>query len=289
MLKDSEIQALVKLLDDEDRQVLRHVEGKLKSLGPDVIPSLENVWTTELNPLQHERLESIIHEIQFTSLTDDLQQWKDGEEQDLLFGFYLVSRFYYPDARFEDVQKQIFKLRQTIWLELNNNQKPLDQVKVFNSIFFGYLGFSGQQLSEDPKAYCLPFVLDHKEGCSISLGLLYQVLANELNLPVYGVPLLRYFVLAFTKRFLTEFENSNEISNDVAFYINPANRGTIFTSKEITDYLKKMNVAEAVRNYNPAPNAELLLELVTYMRDLAGYKKKESEESELNRWIEILS
>ena len=38
MLKEAEIKALVSLLDDEDAQIVSHVEDKILSLGTPIIP-----------------------------------------------------------------------------------------------------------------------------------------------------------------------------------------------------------------------------------------------------------
>ena len=70
MENESEINALIQLLDDSDHEVYKHVHAKLLSYGPEVVPLLEQAWGSELNPAAHERLEDIIHEIQFEALLD---------------------------------------------------------------------------------------------------------------------------------------------------------------------------------------------------------------------------
>ena len=43
--------ALISLLDDEDYEILTHVEGKIRSLGEDIIPYLESEWEQQgFNP-----------------------------------------------------------------------------------------------------------------------------------------------------------------------------------------------------------------------------------------------
>ena len=64
MTNEREINALIKLLYDNDQEVFRNVHDKLMSLGVEVIPTLEEAWTLDLNPTTHERLEDIIHQIQ---------------------------------------------------------------------------------------------------------------------------------------------------------------------------------------------------------------------------------
>ncbi|MDB5284016.1 MAG: hypothetical protein JWO06_3091, partial [Bacteroidota bacterium] len=79
MTNENEIQALIQLLDDDDHEVFKHVHDKLKSLGTEAIPKLEEVWSDELNATTHDRLEEIIHEIQFDSLTGEWQNWVSRE------------------------------------------------------------------------------------------------------------------------------------------------------------------------------------------------------------------
>jgi len=43
-MNDSELRSLVALLDDDDPDVLQHIEQKLLSLGSTVIPFLEEEW-----------------------------------------------------------------------------------------------------------------------------------------------------------------------------------------------------------------------------------------------------
>jgi regulator of sirC expression with transglutaminase-like and TPR domain len=94
-----------------------------------------------------------------------------------LTGFYIVSKYFKPDLGRDAVQKQVFKIRQSIWLELNYNQTPLEQIQIFNQVFYGYHGFNGVQLSEKYEQYTIDNLLDTKYGASIALGILYQIVA----------------------------------------------------------------------------------------------------------------
>ncbi len=56
-MKESELKALVSLLDDDDVQVISHVEEKIISLGEEIIPFLETAWEQSLDPQVQSRLE----------------------------------------------------------------------------------------------------------------------------------------------------------------------------------------------------------------------------------------
>ena len=282
MANENEIHALIQLLDDDDHEVFKHVHAKLKSLGTDIIPTLEEVWSAELNPSTHERLEEIIHEIQFDSLQSEWEFWLSKEIPDLLTGAYLVAKYHYPELNFEEISKKIFKLRQNIWLELNYNQTPLEQIQIFNQVFYSYHGFKGSQTSNDYQDYCINQVLDSKKGNSITIGIMYQILANELSLPVYGVTLQRHYILAFCKRNILDFSGEDNNEREVMFYVNPINRGSIFSRNEIKDYLEKLGAETDSKYFLPADNVTIVKELLNYLIELNNQQNREDRVKELN-------
>ncbi len=290
MLPESEIQALVRLLDDDDKEVLDLVYTKIKSFGPEIIPSLESAWTTELNPLQHDRLEEIIHDIQFEIVSDELSVWVESEENEnnLLRGFYILSKYFSPDLKFDEIQKQVFKIKQSIWLELNYNQTPLEQIQIFNQVFYGYHGFNGIQISEKFEHYNLDHLLQTKHGTSIGLGILYQIIARELNLPVYGVPLIKYYVVCFCKRTITDFSDAAELEHEIMFYINPVNRGSLFSRNEIKEYLEKMKIDTDARYFSPASDKTIIAELISYFIELSFLKKMSDKETDFRKLFQIV-
>jgi regulator of sirC expression with transglutaminase-like and TPR domain len=289
MANNSEINALVQLLDDDDHEVFKHVHDKLKSYGAEIIPALEQqVWSAELTPATHERLEEIIHEIQFDSLLTDWQNWLVSETPDLLTGAFLLARYHYPELKFEEIQKKVMKLKQGIWLELNYNQTPLEQVQIFNQVFYSYHGFKGTQTSDDYQDFCINQVLDSKKGSSVTVGIIYQILANELNLPVYGVPLQKHFILSFCKKTLLNFSSSENNEREVMFYINPINKGSIFSRNEIKDYLEKMGVEQDPKNFTPSDNRSIIREQINYLIELYTHQNSNDRIKELNTLLEIM-
>ncbi len=80
MMNNDEIKALVSLLDDEDSEVLTHVEQKIISIGSEIIPFLEHEWENNFNPLVQKRLEELIHTVQFEFLKEKLTHWKESKE-----------------------------------------------------------------------------------------------------------------------------------------------------------------------------------------------------------------
>lgn len=288
MANENEIKALIQLLDDEDKEVFRHVHDKLISLGTEVIPSLEQAWTADLNPATHERLEEIIREIQFTTLENDWVEWVETDSPELLTGAYLVARYFYPELKLDDVEKRILKLRQSIWLELNYNQTPLEQIQIFNQVFYNYHDYQGVQSAAEFQDLCINHVLETKKGASVAVGIIYQVVAGELNLPIYGVTLNRHYILAFCKKTLLDFTAEN-LEKEVMFYINPVNRGSIFSRNEIKDYLDKLKAEHHPKNFQPASNKEIIRELLITLLESGNLSDPEKQQADINKLLGYLA
>jgi hypothetical protein len=210
-MNPNELNALIALLDDDDREVLENVWNRIKSYGEEVIPHLENAWTADFNVKQSERLEEIIHEIQYESLLEQIDQWQNSPTPDLLRGYFLISKYFFPNINFEVIERKVMRIRQSIWLELNSNQTPFEQIQIFNQVLYYHLGFKGEQEASQNEDFCLNHVLESKKGNPISLGILYIVLARSLNLPVFGVCLVNYFILAFCRSEQIDFDEDEEL------------------------------------------------------------------------------
>ena len=196
---DPSIKALVKLIDDPDEDIFLHVKDELIRCGSKAIPYLEKSWEDDYYGLVFQnRIENIIHDIQFKEIKDALKKWNNCSEKDLLEGALIIARYQYPGLIESDVRDYIQTLRRDIWLELNDHLTAYEQVKVFNRIFFKEHKFYG-----DSKNYHSPInsyintVVESKKGNPLSICLIYSIIAQSLDLPIYGVNLPNHFVLAY--------------------------------------------------------------------------------------------
>jgi len=287
-MNPSEIHALINLLDDPDKEVFEHVSGKLMAFGSEVIPELESAWEKTFDPVLHRRIEDIIHLIQSGNTENHLKEWIETKSDNLLEGVLIVCRYQYPDLKTDVILKQIDKLKKAIWLEMNYDLTPLEQVNVFNHVLYSIQNFSGNTLNLlDPQNCYLNHILESKKGNSISLGILYLILANELKMPVYGVNLPQHFILSYHTDFITAESNNNEIRRSVLFYINPFNKGMIFTKEDIALFLKRLNIEPEPQYYIPCDNKTVIKILIENL--IQAYKSSgvNDKVSELERLIEL--
>jgi regulator of sirC expression with transglutaminase-like and TPR domain len=255
----TDISSLIQLLDDPDELVYSHVKIQIMSIGEGAIPNLEEAWESNLfGVLFQNRIEELIHEIQFDAVAKSLNEWAHAEGASLLDGVMIINRYQYPDFDQEKMLKTLEQIQQDIWLELNTNLTAFEQVKVINHILFQIYGFSGNTLDyHSPKNSFLSEVLETKKGNPLSLSLIYSIISQNLDLPIYGVNLPHHFILAYLDRF-SLYKTNNIFETDVLFYVNPFSKGTVFSKKEIDYFLEQLKLDPEDSFFKPATNVSII-------------------------------
>jgi regulator of sirC expression with transglutaminase-like and TPR domain len=272
-MSNTELHALISLLDDPDDNIFDEIRGKLISFGDDVIPHLESAWENSFDHILQERIEDIIHYLQFNNIKIELGNWKNSE-CDLIDGAIIIAKYQYPDLEEEKVRDYIKQINQDVWLELNDNLTALEKVKVLNRIIFDVHGFYGNTKNiNSPKNSYINNVIETKKGNPITLGIIYLAICNKLNIPMYGVDVPAHFILSYAE----EKEN-------VLFYLNVFNKGSVFGNHDIDKFLEQLKVEPKDEYYTPCSNLTVIRRLVQhliYTYDNLGYLDKKEELQEL--------
>ncbi len=275
MLKEDEIQAMLRLLDDPDEQIYLHIKTKLCDYGPEVIPLLENAWENfSYGVVFQNRIEEIIHNIQFEHLKHHLTEWKNKHSDNLLEGMLWINRYQYPDIDIHKIQQFIELLKRDVWLELNDQLTALEKIKVINHILFSVHNFTGNTTNyHAPQNSYLSDVIETKKGTPVSLSILYMIIAQSLNIPVYGINLPRHFIIAYIDPF-------SDDKNKVLFYVNPFNKGSVLNKRDIDYFLKQLKIEAHTKYYNPCSNNSIIkrvLNNLSYSYEKLGYLNKVEE------------
>jgi regulator of sirC expression with transglutaminase-like and TPR domain len=253
-----EISALISLIDDPDEGIYRQVRDRIVSLGDHVVPVLERAWEVdELGDLFRTRIEDILHSIHITSVHVRLKAWVEGGGEDLLEGALIICRYRYPDLDEQRVKARLSAIRQDIWLELNDHLTAFEKVRVFNHILFQVHGFKGNKRNyHAPQNSYLNEVLDSRKGNPLSLAIIYQVLAEDLDLPMRGVNLPNHFVLAYMDE--TSVGGGQNGQQNILFYVNAFSQGDILGKSEIDEFLQKLNLPKQQGFYTPCTNLDII-------------------------------
>jgi regulator of sirC expression with transglutaminase-like and TPR domain len=285
MVDPKEINSLIKLLDDPDREIFEHIHDKLISYGGEVIEYLESAWEQAFDPIQQERIANLVHEIQFGLMKEELKLWYQGGAFDLLQGVITINKYQYPDLDEQKLINQIESIKRDIWLQLIYDSSPSEQIKLINHVFYNIHGFSGNTSNhQDPQNSFLSQVLETKKGNQISLAIIYSIIAQKLDIPVYGVNLPQHFILAYVDETMeTEFEGG------ILFYINAFNKGFIFGRRDVDMFLKQLNLKAEKQFYEPCSNADIIRRVLRNL--ISAYENLGSAEkvAELNELLEIMT
>lgn len=245
-MDNREIKALISLLDDEDNEVLLHVEEKIMSMGEVIIPFLESEWETNFDAEVQRRIEELIHNLQLKALRTKILDWEKEEEEDLLKGACLIANYQYPDLDLKKVKKELDKIYYEVWLSHRSYASPSDQIKNLNHIFFNKLKFtSNTQNIHAPGNSMINIVLETRKGNPTTLCLVYMLIARRLKMPIFGVNLPNLFVLTYK-------------SNETQFYINAFNKGKVFSKNDIDNYISQLKLNPSNKFYQPCSNLEII-------------------------------
>ncbi|MCB0773962.1 MAG: hypothetical protein KJZ58_03235 [Flavobacteriales bacterium] len=270
-MSETEIQALITLIDDPDESIYTQVRDRILALGEPVVPVLENAWERDgLGDLFRCRVEDLLHAIHLDITYRRLTAWRKTGGDDLLEGALAVCRYRYAELDEAKVRARLTKLRQDIWLELNDHLTAFEKVRVFNHIFFQVHGFKGNKRNyHAPQNSYLNEVLEGRKGNPLSLALIYQLVAEELELPIRGVNLPNHFVLAYLDE--TGVAASEFGHGDVLFYVNAFSQGDILGKAEIDEFLTKLGMPHEESFYQPCTNIEIIRRLMNNL--LNSYEK----------------
>ena len=281
MITESEIKALIYLLDDTDDEVVSQVEERLFELGKAVIPSLEqNFDLGDINELRQRRIDEIIRKIQAQSFTSELREWKLNNQDDLLEGVFIINRLKYPDIDRQFIDNLIDKIKLDVWLEMHYDLTSFEKIKILNYGFFDVHRFQGDNDDyHNPENSYISRVFERKKGNPISIAIIYSLVAQRLRLPVFGINLPQHFIVGYMEsNGDSEPLRLNEIkfmkpqpNAKVQFYINPFNKGSVFPRENLFVFLKQVNIDPRDEYFLPCTNVEILKRMIRNL--LTAYEK----------------
>lgn len=274
MPENKEISALLQLIDDPDQEVFNTVADKILDYGPRIIPNLESLWEETPDEDIQERIEMLIHGVHYRDLQTELIQWSKESDPDILRGALLVARYRYPGLSTENILYEIDKIKRNIWLELNNYLTPLEQINIMNSMIYSYFGIKGAEISYGrPNQFYINHVVESRKGNAISIGIIYQTLCKQLDIPVNAVNIPKQFILGYFTQPLDVPLVTDIQKESIQFFIDPL-QGQIYTIKDVETYLKRMNIPQEETFFLPYDSKEIIRLL---LRELAKCYKNDKE------------
>lgn len=249
-MNEDKFNALIRLLDDPDPVVTQHVEEELFGLGPKGIEKLEAAWESAGDAIVQARIEELISRIQITHFSGLLLQWRLAGGESLLEGWLLLTQMQYPMLNVQKYRNEIQRLVSKIWLQLDSRMNELERLITINKQLYSVEKYAGNYAApERPENNYLSFLIDTKQGNSLSLSALYLIVCEQLEIPLQIVNFVGYYAIRCYRR-------------TSHFYIDAYNQGMFFTPQQVQDFLKKLDVEQNVNHYKPLSNIYVILDMI---------------------------
>lgn len=276
------LHALITLLDDPDVEIYSIVDSMLRNEKIEIVSDLKRAYRMSDNNIFMERVESIIHSLQFNNLKNTLKEWAASDGKDLLYAAFLVAKYQHPELSFSKVLDTINDIKKDIWMELNGHLTSIEKISIVNHVLFDKYKFSrnSAELSSPNNNY-IDDVLDSRLGNPVSLSVIYSAVCQGLGMPVYGVNLPKNFILVYLDEDISvDNETCQQQKCSAQFYINPINNGAIIGKKEIELFLNQLKVSVLNDYFTPCSNISVVKRILNNLRfsfDSLGWNDKKDD------------
>ena len=265
-----QFEALISLLDDSDKEVVEAVTGQFIKEGLQIIPQLEKIWERADNTMLQERLENVIHSIQFNITIENLSKWvKDGGNS-LVEGVTYIAQSQFPGVQYDYINGFFERMKSEFTTDLRMRATAMEKMKIMNYVVFHIYQFSrNTQNFYSPQNSYINQVIETRKGSPLSLAIIFLLIAEKLELPIYGINFPNGFLIAYQNEF--RHIDSDLAKDDVLFYANPYNKGAIVSHKDLEFYLKNNNIEYEERYFTPCTNIQIVQLLLSDL--LVAYEK----------------
>lgn len=285
ILDEHRIKSLIHLLEDDDQKTYDLIFPQIMEIGSTLMPYILDAEERSISPILTSRLKEVYAELNVQSTVKELTDWKLHNSRNLYQGLTIIAKYQYPRIELRKISEIINKIRQDLWLEVNDNLTALEKVRIINHIFFDIYKFRGD--TNDyyaPENSFINDILIRKKGNPLTLSAIYSIIAQSVNIPIYGVNIPRNYMLVYVEKLYSQPLSTFQ-SNDVLFYINPFNHGEIHSQNDILNYLRRIKSPTDESYYLPCSN---IVTIIRLLNNLINIYKNKGDEAKMHGFHKLL-
>ena len=248
-MNNNEIISLLKLLEDPDEKVFQIVKTKILDNSNSFKEYLENFHALSVNNYALERSEFLLDEIFYLEFEGDLKRYLKQENSSLIEGVAIIERYFNRDIDQNEIFAMNDEIRKAVWLELNDQLTGIEKLKVIGNVLFENLNFSKYPKGDIKSEYfSLYDSLRYKKYIAPSISLLYCIIAQEADIPLFSLEIPKIFLLSYVDKSLADaiFE---EKTNGSVFYIHPYDEGQFINHQIIEKYLTDNKIETSLDDF----------------------------------------
>jgi regulator of sirC expression with transglutaminase-like and TPR domain len=274
---ENQIKALIRLLSDENERIARTIGEKLVAIGDPAVPWLQEAEIEQ--PEMARRIEGILDEIRGARLEGELRDLiKLPEDRSYLeTGAFLIARYAFPGLSTQAYAAKLDEMAAEVHGRLGRRASGEEAVKTLSRYLFTEQGFRGNSKNYyEPDNSYLNRVLDRRCGIPISLSVVYLLVGQRLELPVYGVGMPGHFLVKYE-------------SERYKIFVDAFNGGALLTEKDCARFLMQAGYGFEERYlYKSSPRA-ILARMLKNLVAIYSKLDESVKQARLGRFLETLS
>ena len=194
----SRIEALVRLLGDEDPKILAVAWENLERIGAPALPEVERAALEAEDPRVRAQSNRFLKE---WSRREVFRRWVDlcrGPTLDLEDGVFLIAESEYPDCDMGKYRTQLDGYAQVLKGRIATARTTDEAVRRISALLFHEIGYRGNSKEYyNPENSYLNRVFDLKRGLPITLATVFLLTARRVGVAVEGVGMPQHFLLKY--------------------------------------------------------------------------------------------
>ncbi len=196
--RDAQTEAILKLLEDDDPDVVLSLAEQLKRASDERLADLSGEWRRRFG---NSTPPAILHAQRLRAMDQFLQMasWP-ADRVDLETGAFLISTWGEPDRSVSRAKLKLDAYAGHLTDSITRadlRERPIESARSLCRYLFEEIGFSGNEDNHmDPANSFLAAVVERRKGIPITLSLLTLLVAGRMSLPLLPIGSPRRFMLA---------------------------------------------------------------------------------------------
>lgn len=279
MTSRNEIESLIFLLEDPDPEVQDGVKNRLKELGENAVPLLDQYRSESIHASERKTINKIIYNITVGTMVGefaDLLSEGMNNYRQLEKAVLLLARFGNPTLRVEEYSRKLDQLTSQIGSDIAYTPSLSEKMHILLQHVFRDLRFRGD--SDDYHNTDNAFidrVIDRRKGLPIMLSLVVLFMARRLHLPFYGVNMPIHFMLMY------ETHNQNIL-------IDPFDGGTVVTYDQCYYFLKKNGIEPRPEHLKKSRETDILARCIRNLIHSYARSEQDDRVKDLNELLQMV-
>lgn len=261
----SEVQSLIKLLDDSSSNVADLAHNRLVELGSAAYPVLLDHYLDYHKPELKETIHVILREIRLNRLHREILEIGTTDDINELERLaFRIAQLEYPSLNLINYKVLLDQMSVKIRDYVTVNSSKMELIQGMNWYLFNKYGLGPNRNNYyDPQNSYLNRVLDRKKGIPVTMSVIYMLVADRLGFKLRGVGLPGHFLL-------TDFKKPGK------FYLDVYNSGKLLTTSDCQKIVERAGVTFDEKYLQPVHNRDILSRILRNL--MYAFKREENDE-----------